>query len=132
MGFPKRMFAKPISNSIICMMCNEIIQNATSCFGCGHTFCEHCIKSHLESKNSCPTCHQHVISTAPNYLARAMINEMKVVCPNNDKETTSKEMNPSKRRKTSDDLCSSINEPISKKNLRCTWEAHGWKYWMHR
>lgn len=61
---------------VICEICHGIFENATTCFGCGHTFCEVCLKSSLAAKVNCPTCQKDVKCTAPNLLAQSIIDQI--------------------------------------------------------
>ena len=48
----------------------------------GHTFCSNCIKTSLESSNTCPSCRIEVSGYTPNYFARDTVDELQVVCQN--------------------------------------------------
>ena len=40
--------------SLTCMLCNGIVNEAIACINCVYIFCKPCIKKHLESSKICP------------------------------------------------------------------------------
>lgn len=86
MGHPTNIFSpepEP-STSYICAICQDILQDACSVKECGHTFCLNCIKTSLESSNTCPNCRIEVSGYTPNYFARDTVGELQVLCLGED------------------------------------------------
>ena len=78
MGHPSSIFSPTPSENWLCAICADVLQDA--CITeCGHTFCSNCIKTSLESSNTCPNCRIEVSSYTPNYFARDTVDELQVV-----------------------------------------------------
>ena len=70
---------------MVCAICHDVLENATSLKECGHSFCNECIKLCLESTPSCPTCRvnvEGVSSCEPAFSCRELIDSMKIRCTN--------------------------------------------------
>ena len=77
-------FSEPPASSCICAICHDVLKDASSLSGCGHTFCDECINMlRLTNNPSCPNCRVAITSPSnPNYVVRDIIDTMKVRCPN--------------------------------------------------
>lgn len=67
-----------------CSICLEMIVKATLAVSkdvkdgiarsCGHTFCEDCINTSMESSDKCPLCQSKIFLTIPNNEVESLIN----------------------------------------------------------
>ena len=75
------MFSPEPAASCICVICHDILKDASSLKECGHTFCEECINQSLTKNPSCPSCRAAVTGVNPAYIVRQIVDEMQVRCP---------------------------------------------------
>ena len=84
MGHPTDIFSSEPSASCICVICHDVLKDASS-LQCGHTFCKECIDQSLESNDICPNCRALVEDDSiPNYVVRDIIGGMEVKCPHGE------------------------------------------------
>ena len=67
-----------------CPICLELIVKATLAVSkdvkdgiarrCGHTFCEDCINTSMESSDKCPLCQSKIFLTIPNHEVESLLN----------------------------------------------------------
>ena len=67
-----------------CPICLELIVKATLAISkdvkdgiarrCGHTFCEDCIHTSMESSDKCPLCQSKIFLTIPNHEVESLLN----------------------------------------------------------
>lgn len=82
MGWSTDIFSPEPSPGIICSICHDVLENASSLKECGHTYCARCIRVCLERVSpSCPNCRVAVTGINPNYALRDVIESMPVRCP---------------------------------------------------
>jgi hypothetical protein len=80
MGHPSDIFTSPPSDSYICAVCTDVLEDAVSFKECGHTFCHGCATTCLSSKK-CPSCRVKVTGFNPSFIVREVIGSMEVKCP---------------------------------------------------
>lgn len=99
-GHPTDIFCTDPPPSCICVICLDIVRDASSLKECGHTFCNECIKSctRQDLDNRCPNCRVDVTGSNPNYALREIIEAMPVKCPEWKSEDIS-----NRKRKRGDD-----------------------------
>jgi len=113
MGHPTSIFSPEPSQSTICAICTDVLQDACSVKECGHTFGSNCIKTSLESSNTCPNCRIEVSGYTPNYFARDTVDELQVICQNKDGAPSDDNNDGSnKKRKRSDNNCCNWKGPL--------------------
>eukprot|EP00956_Cyclotella_meneghiniana_P029844 scaffold73555_cov37-Cyclotella_meneghiniana.AAC.4 len=81
MGHPTEIFLSSPPDSSTCAICHDVLQDAVSMKECGHTFCDGCAKTCLQTTKSCPNCRVEVTGCNPNFFARESIGAMQVKCP---------------------------------------------------
>ena len=84
MGHPAEIFTSSPPDNTICPVCHDVMKDAVSMRGCGHTFCEECAKACL--RTPCPNCRHYIEDYDPCYFARETIGLMKVKCPHDEKD----------------------------------------------
>jgi len=100
MGHPTDIFLSPPPDSSTCAICHDVLQDAVSMKECGHTFCDGCAKTCLQTNTkSCPNCRVKVTGCIPNFFARESIGAMQVKCPHGRNDNDEEE---SKRRRGND------------------------------
>jgi len=86
MGFDIDIFLDPVSNHLICTICQLPLKNAASLCAEGHTFCQECASEWASSLGrpcvTCPTCRRDVDSQdwQKNRIADDFIGELSVRC----------------------------------------------------
>jgi len=81
-GWDPELFVVPPSEDDLCNICCQVLHDAVET-GCGHSFCEKCIKGWLEQRSVCPQ-DQKALSWAdcrPMVRDRRRILDLKVKCP---------------------------------------------------
>ena len=79
MGHDERIFSSPPPESHICSLCLDVFKDAVSMKECGHTFCEACATTCLQTKN-CHLCRGNVTNWNPNFPTREIIEALDVHC----------------------------------------------------
>ena len=116
MGHPTSVFSPEPSQSTICAICADVLQDACSVKECGHTFCYNCIETSLESSNTCPNCRIEVSGYTPNYFARDTVDELQVLCLRKSKDGAPSDDNDDgsnkKRKRDNDTNCCNWKGPL--------------------
>jgi len=113
MGHPTNIFSPTPSENWLCAICADVLRDA--CITeCGHTFCSNCIKTSLESSNTCPNCRIKVSGYTPNYFARDTVDELQVLCLRDGapSEDDSNDDGSNKKRKRDDTNCCNWKGPL--------------------
>eukprot|EP00956_Cyclotella_meneghiniana_P029845 scaffold73555_cov37-Cyclotella_meneghiniana.AAC.5 len=100
MGHPTEIFVSSPPDSSTCAICHDVLEDAVSMKECGHTFCDGCAKTCLQTNTKeCPSCRVEVTGCIPNFFARESIGAMQVKCPHGRNDNADEE---SKRRRGND------------------------------
>lgn len=79
----KRNFTQTslISRHLICSICQDTFDEPNR-IGCGHTFCDECIKQWLKSNSDCPMCRKKFAKSniSKDLVASNIINDLEVTC----------------------------------------------------
>ncbi|KAL7439211.1 hypothetical protein ACHAXM_006625 [Skeletonema potamos] len=114
MGHPTDIFLSYPDDTLICAICHEVLNDASSFKECGHTFCDGCILECLAVNPTCPTCREYVhTGSNPNYALRDIIDKLEVRCPEELEER------PAKRLKSTGDNCDDNGDEYSP----CDWRG---------
>jgi hypothetical protein len=81
MGHPTDIFIQRPPDGAICTICHDVVKNAVISKECGHSFCEGCSDSLVEKNHGCATCRFPKPTFGPNHLARDVIGDYDVHCP---------------------------------------------------
>uniref|UniRef100_A0A7S0XND2 RING-type domain-containing protein n=1 Tax=Skeletonema marinoi TaxID=267567 RepID=A0A7S0XND2_9STRA len=118
MGHPTDIFLSIPDNNLICAICHEVLEDASSFKECGHTFCDGCISECLAANPACPTCRKPVhTGSNPNYSLRDIIDKLEVKCPEYEKGC----LPPTKRLKTTGDK--KDDGADNKSEIGCDWRG---------
>ncbi|KAK1739065.1 hypothetical protein QTG54_010381 [Skeletonema marinoi] len=118
MGHPTDIFLSIPDSNLICAICHEVLEDASSFKECGHTFCDGCISECLAANPACPTCRKPVhTGSNPNYSLRDIIDKLEVRCPEYEKCS----LPPTKRLKTT--TGENKKDDDNKSETGCDWRG---------
>jgi len=99
-GWDSELFLEPPTEGDLCGICCEVLRDAVET-GCGHAFCEKCIKGWLSQRQVCPQ-DQTALTWAdcrPMVRDRRRILDMKVKCPYCETKMELRDLHEHKRSK---------------------------------
>lgn len=84
MGYDKVIFLdQPLDDNLLCPICFDVYEEATTACASGHTFCKPCLErgggNSSSNNDKCPTCRADRMSL-PNRPLRGMIEGLRVHC----------------------------------------------------
>ena len=82
-GYEDELFQHPVSHTLHCGICLNVLKDPVSCQHNEHLFCRACITVHLMNSQTCPSCMERLtvqlFSQAPRAVTN-MISELKIRC----------------------------------------------------
>ena len=85
---PDRLATQPapeVYSSIICIICQNLLEDAQECTDCETNFCKICIDSWKRRQHTCPACRSTCEFKSPSRLLRGILNSTQITCSNKDK-----------------------------------------------
>lgn len=70
------------STEFSCPVCSDLCKLAVESECCGYSFCEDCARTVKYKRMNCPSCNNFPFEYKESKLARRIISEIKVKCPN--------------------------------------------------
>ena len=82
-GYEDELFQHPVSHTLHCGICLNVLKDPVSCQHNEHLFCRACITVHLMNFQTCPSCMERLtvqsLSQAPRAVTN-MLSELKIRC----------------------------------------------------
>ncbi len=123
MGFDTNLFANPVDEDHVCVICSCVLERPTTVCREGHVFCAGCIDDWDLRSNTCPTCRQTTMTN--RILCRPVQNQimaLQACCPEKvevEQEESGLLSRASKRARG--------NDGTSVATTTCTVRACGWQ-----
>jgi len=104
-SYNKKLFTQPLNIHLECPICFDIMKDPVLCTAQGHTFCRHCVTSHLGRSKTCPNCREPLQKDKllPNRLVCSLIEDAEVYCFTY--EFTEEERIKGRKKKRKDEHC---------------------------
>ncbi|KAJ1383072.1 hypothetical protein B484DRAFT_461762, partial [Ochromonadaceae sp. CCMP2298] len=80
-GYPFHMFVTPPPDELKCSICMKILRDPVQVCGQQHVYCSGCIYHWKEMNSRCPQCRAPFSLEQPARLARNIILQLRVRCP---------------------------------------------------
>mmetsp|Transcript_29640 Transcript_29640/g.45314 ORF Transcript_29640/g.45314 Transcript_29640/m.45314 type:complete len:471 (+) Transcript_29640:115-1527(+) len=124
MGYATTIFVSEPVDYLLCIICYEVIEDATSCKECCHTFCKECLQKSLDRNASCPTCRVPVTGTNTNLFAKDAIDGLEINCVQSiDNPDGGQSSNKRRRIALGDGKNDGTNGTIISSGLGCDWKG---------
>ncbi|XP_037938374.1 E3 ubiquitin-protein ligase NRDP1-like [Teleopsis dalmanni] len=85
MGYEINRFVTFVDELLLCVICNDVLEDPVKCDACVADFCRACILKYLSDHSKCPECRHSLVKedlTTSSRVVRNMLADLTISCEN--------------------------------------------------